>query len=61
MFLAQVEAVHADEAYLDETNRFDLNLAKPVVYSHGEYLGTGRKIGTFGYRVKKAKKKVRKR
>ena len=61
MFLAQVVAVHADEAYLDETNRFDLNLAKPVVYSHGEYLGTGRKIGSFGYSVKKSRKNGRKR
>ena len=60
MFLADVLAVHADEAYMDEKNRFDLNMAGPLVYSHGEYLGTGKKIGTFGYSVKKkrqAKKK----
>ena len=55
MFLAEVVAVHADEAYMDQNNRFDLNRAKPIVYSHGEYLGTGRKIGTFGYSVKKKK------
>ena len=36
MFLADVVAVHADEHYMDENNRFDLNLAKPLVYSHGE-------------------------
>ena len=41
MFLADVVAVHADEHYMDENNRFDLNLAKPLVYSHGEYMGTG--------------------
>ena len=35
MFLADVVAVHADEHYMDENNRFDLNLAKPLVYSHG--------------------------
>lgn len=40
MFLADVVAVHADEHYMDENNRFDLNLAKPLVYSHGEYMGT---------------------
>lgn len=61
MFLAEVVAVHADETYLDEKNRFDFNLAKPIVYSHGEYLGTGRKIGTFGYSVKKTKKREKKR
>ena len=58
MFIAQVAAVHADEKYMDEKNRFDLNRARPIVYSHGEYLGTGKKLGTFGYSVKKAKKKA---
>lgn len=60
MFLAEVVAVHADETYMDENNRFDLNRARPIVYSHGEYLGTGRKIGTFGYSVKKTKKRDKK-
>ena len=41
MFLAKVVAVHADEAYMDERGRFDLNRAKPIVYSHGEYFGIG--------------------
>lgn len=56
MFLADVVAVHASEEYMDEKGKFDLNRAKPLVYSHGEYLGTGKKIGTFGYSVKKRKK-----
>lgn len=61
MFIAQAAAVHADEKYMDEKNRFDLNRARPIVYSHGEYLGTGKKLGTFGYSVKKAKKQAKKR
>ena len=61
MFLADVVAVHADERYMDENNRFDLNRARPLVYSHGEYLGTGKKLGTFGYSVKKRKKAVSKK
>lgn len=61
MFLAEVVAVHADEEYMDERNRFDLNRARPIVYSHGEYLATGRKIGTFGYSVKKVKKRDKNR
>lgn len=61
MFIAQVAAVHADEKHMDEKNRFDLNRARPIVYSHGEYLGTGKKLGTFGYSVKKAKKQGKKR
>lgn len=60
MFIAEVVAVHADEKYMDENNRFDLNKAKPLVYSHGEYMGTGKKIGTFGYSVKKKLQKMQK-
>ena len=57
MFLADVLAVHADPQYMDEKKKFRLNDAKPLVYSHGEYLGIGKKLGTFGYSVKKKKKK----
>lgn len=65
MFLARVEAVHADETWMDEKGRFDLNRALPVAYSHGEYYGLGRKLGSFGFSVRKkttgiGKKKRRK-
>ncbi|MCD8326999.1 MAG: flavin reductase family protein [Lachnospiraceae bacterium] len=53
MFLARIRAVHADERYLDEKGRFCLEKAKPIVYSHGQYLATGRVLGTFGYSVRK--------
>lgn len=56
MFLAEVLAVHAQQEYIDKNNKFQLNKAKPIVYSHGEYLGTGKNLGTFGYSVKKRKK-----
>lgn len=61
MFIADVLAVHAEEAYMDEKEKFHLNDAKPLVYSHGEYLGVGNKLGTFGYSVKKKKKARRKK
>lgn len=57
MFLAEVLAVHADEAYMDENQKFDLQKAKPLVYSHGEYFSVGKKLGRFGYSVKKKKKR----
>ena len=60
MFLAEVLAVHADEEYMDENNRCDLNRARPMVYSHGEYRGIGKKLGTFGYSVKKRRKSAKK-
>lgn len=56
MFLAEVVAVHADEAYMDEKGKFDLNRANPVVYSHGEYFSLGKKLGSFGYSVRKSAK-----
>lgn len=63
MFLAEVQAVHADEAYLNENHKFELNQTGLLAYSHGEYLGLGKKLGTFGYSVKKknGKKKSKKK
>jgi flavin reductase (DIM6/NTAB) family NADH-FMN oxidoreductase RutF len=53
MFLAEVVAVHVDDKYMDETGKFHLEQAEPIVYSHGAYLETGKRLGTFGYSVKK--------
>ena len=55
MFLAEVKAVQVDESYMDEKGKFELNKTGLLAYSHGEYLGLGKKIGTFGYSVKKKK------
>ena len=57
MFLAEVAAVHADEKYMDADGKFRLEKADPIVYSHGTYLTTGESLGTFGYSVRKNKKK----
>lgn len=56
LFLADVLAVHADEAYMDKNGKFDLQKANPLVYSHGEYFAVGKKLGKFGYSVKKKKR-----
>lgn len=53
MFLAEVTAVQADERYLDANGKFRLNETGLLAYSHGEYLGLGKKLGTFGYSVRK--------
>ena len=42
VFTADVLAVHVDTAYMDEKGKFDLALANPIVYSHGEYYGLGK-------------------
>ena len=53
MYLADVAAVHADEEYMDEKGRFFLDKAEPIAYSHGGYYALGKKLGSFGYSVKK--------
>ena len=60
LFLAECVAVDVDETLLDETGKLCLNKAKLIVYSHGDYLALGRKLGSFGYSVRKKKKPVRK-
>ena len=55
MFIAEVVAVHADEAYMDEKGKFDLAKAEPIAYSHGEYYTLGEKVGKFGYSVARTK------
>lgn len=57
MFLAKVEAVQVDESYMNETGKFELNDTQLLAYSHGEYYALGKKLGTFGYGVRKKKKK----
>lgn len=53
MFLAEVVSVSVSEEYLDENGKFHLNAAEPICYSHGAYYSLGKKLGTFGYSVKK--------
>ncbi len=53
MFLAEVVGVTVDEAYMDENGKFDLEACKLIAYSHGEYFALGKKLGKFGYSVKK--------
>ncbi|MBR6485877.1 MAG: flavin reductase family protein [Lachnospiraceae bacterium] len=53
MFLAEVVGVTVDEAYMDEKDRFRLDKCGLIAYSHGEYFALGKKLGKFGYSVKK--------
>ena len=61
MFLADIVAVNVAEDLIDETGKFHFDKCNLVAYSHGEYFELGKKLGTFGFSVrKKAKKKKRK-
>ena len=53
MFIAQVVGIMVDDEYMDENGKFELNDSKLVAYSHGVYFGLGKRIGKFGYSVKK--------
>ncbi len=53
MFVAELVSVHIDEKYMDEKGKFHLNETGLVTYSHGEYFALGKRLGSFGYSVKK--------
>lgn len=56
LFLAEILGVTVDSRYMDEKNKFHLNEAGLVSYSHGEYFEQGKKLGSFGYSVRKSGK-----
>ena len=56
MFIAEVVNTSIDEACIDENGRLNLRKAGLLAYSHGEYYALGKKLGTFGYSVRKKKK-----
>ena len=55
LFLAKVLAVHAEEAFMDRAGRLRLGDAGLLAYSHGEYYSLGKRLGTFGFSVKRRK------
>ncbi|MFV0465134.1 MAG: flavin reductase family protein [Lachnospiraceae bacterium] len=57
LFIARVTAVAVDGKYMDDKGKFDLNSSGLVAYSHGEYFELGKRLGKFGYSVKKTSRK----
>lgn len=53
MFLASVEGVGVDPALVDQAGKLHLDRARLAAYSHGDYFELGRKIGDFGFSVRK--------
>jgi hypothetical protein len=41
---------------MDDKGRFHLGKTNLMAYSHGEYFALGKKLGKFGYSVKKSSK-----
>ncbi len=61
MFLADIVAVDVDDALIDENGKLHLDRADLAAFAHGEYFELGKKIGTFGFSVKKKRSIVQKK
>ena len=57
MFLAEIVAVDVDGSAVDEAGKLRLEKCGLAAYSHGEYFALGKKIGSFGFSVKKKRPK----
>ena len=57
MFMAEILCINADEKYIDNKGAFDISKCKLIAYANGGYYSLGKKIGKFGYSVKKKKSK----
>ncbi len=55
MFLADIVSVAADERIIDENGRLMLEKANLFAYAHGDYFSLGKKIGDFGFSVRRKK------
>lgn len=56
MFLADIVAVDVDERYIDENGKLQIDRCSLAAYAHGSYFALGKKIGSFGYSVKKKRR-----
>ncbi len=59
LFLAEVVAIHADEAVLDGRGKLDIGKVRPINYFSFQYWPLGAElIGTYGMAAKKAKERI---
>lgn len=56
MFLAEIVGIDVDEKYIDSKGKLNLQQCGLMAYAHGEYFAIGRKLGDFGFSVRKKKK-----
>lgn len=56
MFIADVVAVDVQSSLIDENGRLCLDRARLTAYCHGEYFALGKKLGSFGFSVRKKRR-----
>ena len=59
VFVAEVLSIDADEKYIDENGAFDISKCDLIAYANGGYYVLGKKVGKFGFSVKKKNKKIK--
>lgn len=57
MFLADIVATDVEESLLDDKGALHLEQAGLLAFAHGTYYALGDRLGTFGYSVRKKKKR----
>lgn len=56
MFIADIIAVNVDEQYIDKDGKLHLERCALLAFAHGEYFELGKKVGSFGFSVRKKSK-----
>ena len=60
MFISDIVGISVNEELMNKNGKLCLDRAGLMAYIHGEYFTIGKKIGSFGYSVKKPAKKRKK-
>lgn len=55
MFIAKILSVDVDEKYIDKKGALDISKCNLIAYANGSYFALGKRLGTFGYSVRKKK------
>ena len=55
MFIAEIVGADIDEKYIDSKGKLNLQQCGLAAYAHGEYFALGKKLGNFGFSVRKKK------
>ena len=57
MFIADIVSVAVDDSVINEAGALKIEKADLAAYAHGQYFALGKKLGSFGFSVKKKSRK----